>query len=221
MAEFVFKNKRLITDKLIPFGFILDGDIYYYNTEILDGQFLMSVTVNCDGKIDTKLIDTAGDEEYVLHLIPDSQGKFIGQIREEYEKVLERISDICFETEIFKSKQSKKLIEYVREKYGDELEFLWAKFPDNAIWRRKDTSKWYAALLTVSKNKLSIKSDEIVEIINLRMKPEELKKIVDNELYFPGWHMNKKNWITIILDGSVSFDEICRRLDESYKLAVK
>ena len=38
--------------------------------------------------------------------------------------------------------------------YCDELEFLWQKFPDNAVWRRKDNKKWYGALLTVSKEKL-------------------------------------------------------------------
>lgn len=37
-------------------------------------------------------------------------------------------------------------IEYVRKKYGDELEFLWTKFPDNAAWRRKDNRKWYGVL---------------------------------------------------------------------------
>lgn len=28
------------------------------------------------------------------------------------------------------------VIEYVREKYRDELEFLWEKSPDNAVWHR-------------------------------------------------------------------------------------
>ena len=28
--------------------------------------------------------------------------------------------------------------------------------------------------------------------------------------------MNKKHWYTVILDGSVPFEEICRRIDESY-----
>ena len=113
------------------------------------------------------------------------------------------------------------IIEYVRKKYGDELEFLWEKFPDNAIWRRKDNKKWYGALLTVSKRKLGIDSDEIIEIIDLRMKPEDIEKRVDMKKYFPGYHMNKKHWITICLDKTVPYEEICSRIDESYVLAVK
>ena len=43
--------------------------------------------------------------------------------------------------------------------------------------------------------------------------------MIDKKRYFPGWHMNKKHWYTIILDGSVSTEEICSRIDESYRLA--
>ena len=37
----------------------------------------------------------------------------------------------------------------------------------------------------------------------------------------PGWHMNKKNWYTIILDGRIQTEEVCTRIDESYRLAKK
>ena len=33
--------------------------------------------------------------------------------------------------------------------------------------------------------------------------------------------MNKKHWYTILLDDSVPLEEICRRIDRSYLLAVK
>jgi len=61
--------------------------------------------------------------------------------------------------------------------------------------------------------------DEIVEIIDLRLSPEKMESLIDKKNYFPGWHMNKKHWYTIILDGSVSTDEICQRLNDSYLLA--
>ena len=113
------------------------------------------------------------------------------------------------------------LIDYVYDTYGDELEFLWQKFPDNAIWRRKDNRKWYAAILTVRRSKLGMRSDEIVEIIDLRIQPENMEAVLQNEHYYPGWHMNKKNWYTIILDGSVPTKEICNKLDDSYTLTGK
>ena len=124
-------------------------------------------------------------------------------------------------TKVFQSAQAQAIIRYVADEYGDELEFLWQKFDDNAIWRRRDTGKWYGLLAVVSRQKLGQQADERVEIIDLRLDPAELAMTVDHQRYFPGWHMNKKHWYTIILDGSVSTAEICRRIDESYRLARK
>ena len=59
---------------------------------------------------------------------------------------------------------------------------------------------------------------EFVERIEI-FKPEQMNAMIDKKRYFPGWHMNKKHWYTIILDGSVSTEEICSRIDESYRLA--
>ena len=97
---------------------------------------------------------------------------------------------------------------------------MWKRSPDNAILRRRDTAKWYAAILTVAKSKLGLDSDDAAEIINLRVKPEKMGELLKNDNYYPGWHMNKKSWYTIILDGSVDTEEVYRRVDESYLLAI-
>ena len=36
------------------------------------------------------------------------------------------------------------------------------------------------------------------------------------EQFFKGYHISKGNWVSILLDGTVAFDEICNLLDESY-----
>lgn len=222
MTEQVFLERRkVIFEKLIPYGFVKKERTYEYSTPILDGEFRMYVLISEEGQIETKVIDVSLGEEFVLHLIPGTGGSFIGRVKQEYEDVLTSIKENCTEKEVFKSEEAKKIISYVRETYGDELEYLWKKFPDNAIWRRKDSSKWYAALLTVSKRKLGLDADEMIEIIDLRVRPEEISALIDGMKYFPGYHMNKKSWYTICLDGSVPVDEICERIDASYQLAKK
>ncbi len=152
---------------------------------------------------------------------PEAVGSFVGKIRSEFENILSEISQTCCFSDVFKSLVSKKVIRYVQEHYKDELEFLWPKFPQNAVFRRQDNTKWYAAVLTVTKDKLGLDSEDTVEIIDLRGTPADIEQLVDGKNYFPGWHMNKKHWFTICLDGSVSFEEICRRIDTSYLLAQK
>lgn len=38
----------------------------------------------------------------------------------------------------------------VRQEYNDELEFLWEKFDDIAIWRNKQYNKWYGLIMKIS-----------------------------------------------------------------------
>lgn len=210
----VFKN-------LSAYGFINKGDAYCFSKDILDGQFRLSVKISADGRVYTNVIDAASNEEYVLHRVPGAVGLFTCSVRGVYEEAMIDIADKCFEPDVFKSVQAREIIAYAQDRYGDSLEYLWNKLPDNAVLRRKDTGKWYCAMLTVSSRKLGIPSDEIVEIIDLRAKPDGILEIVDNRKFFPGWHMNKKSWYTAILDGSVATGELYEKIDQSYLLATK
>ena len=122
----------------------------------------------------------------------------------------------------FKSSQARALIKYVDAQYGRDLEFLWPRTPDNAIWRRGDNGKWFGALLTVKKNKVIHGADETpIEILDVRCAPDMIDIVVDKKMIFPGWHMNKKHWITIVLDGRMDIAQIYSLLDNSYALALK
>lgn len=125
------------------------------------------------------------------------------------------------EAKVYKTEYANKVIDYAKEKYQDDLEFLWEKFPEYAVLRRKDNQKWYAVLMIVPKNKIGLSGDEKIEIIDLRANSEEIQNLVDGEKCFGGYHMNKKSWLSICLDGSVALQEIYYHLDESYQLAKK
>lgn len=215
----IFRNRKPVFQKLEDYGFKKLKTSYKYTRTLLSSGFEMTVTITKSGKVSARVVEPDVGE-YTLHLT-DSAGSFVGSVRAEYEQTLGEIAYNCFEPDVFKSEQTLRLTEYVREKYGRELEFLWDRFEGNAVWRRGDTNKWFAAVLTVSRRKLGLSSDEVVEIIDLRLPPEEMAALVDGKCYFGGWHMNKKHWYTIILDGSVEFEELCRRVDASYALAVK
>lgn len=216
-----FLRRKMNGEKLLSYGFTECESEYRYETAVMDGQFQLHVFITADGRVSTKMIDCASNEEYVLYKIASSVGSFVGEVRAVCGEVLTDIAQKCYEPDIFRSEQTLAVIEYVRERYGDELEFLWERFSDNAVWRRKDNQKWYGLILTISKEKLGLSSDEIAEIIDLRLEPEQMSDTIDHKNYFPGWHMNKKSWYTMILDGSVPTEEICRRIDKSYVLALK
>lgn len=220
-AASIFRGKKANPSKLVRWGFQAKGADYLYSKTLPDSGFQLTVRITGQGEVATEIIDPVFQEPYTLHLVDSARGGFVGSVRKQYEDTLTEIATHCFDKDVFQSPQAKELMEYVSGRYGDELEYLWSKFPNNAIWRRKDTGKWYAALLTVSKRKLGLSSDEVAEIIDLRMDEQERETLVDHTRYFPGYHMNKTHWYTIILDHSVPTEEICRRVDVSYRLAKK
>jgi len=181
----------------------------------------LTVEVSPDGEVAAKVEDATFGEEYVLHLVPHAEGAFVGQVRTEYSEILDDIAKKCFDLHIFREEQSRALIRHVEETYGDELEFLWEKLPKAAVWRRKDNRKWYATVMTLKASKLLPGGDGMIEVMDLRIDPLEVDSTVDGKRFFPGYHMNKRHWYTVILDGSVPTEELCLRIAESYRLAKK
>ncbi len=220
MAKTEFEKSIIVYDKLIAYGFEHKNHRYEYSTPIVNGQFTLYVTITEDGAIDTKLIDTNTNEEYVLHLT-DSKGAYVGEVRNAYQSVLDDIKNQCCRPSAFQSDEAQAVLSYIKRQYNGEPEFLWEKTPDTAIIRNENTKKWYAAFLHISKRKLGIDSDEIVCVLDLHIHKEDSEKIVDHKTIFPGYHMNKKRWITICLDGSVEKEKIYTLIDGSYELAKK
>ena len=213
------KNKKINFKKLKEFGFELIDNSYYYHTSLLKNQFKMSVKINIDNSIFTEIIDTETNEPYVLHLLEIKRSGYSEKIYKAYSEILEKIKKVCFEDKIFKANYTKEIVVYVKNKYGDELEFLWEKSPKNAVVRRKSSNKWYAVILTIPKRKIGLESDEVIEVINLHNIPKEIEKLIDYKRYFPAYHMNKKHWCTICLDGTIELKEIYKKIDISYELA--
>lgn len=214
------KNRRILYENLLQYGFVKEEEDYIYKTRILNDKFEIIVLVR-DGNMTSKVIDVENNCEYVLVHVLQATGQFVGQVKDAYEQCLQDIIQKCSIVHVFQKPQSIEVIEYIRNKYQDELEFLWEKFPGYAIWRNKSNRKWYGILMLLSKRKLGIDSDEETEVMNLIFSQEELPKIIDHNKVFPGYHMNKKTWITILLDGSIATNTIHSWIDSSYMLSLK
>ena len=57
--------------------------------------------------------------------------------------------------------------------------------------------------------------------IGLKCDPDFAEMLRENyEAVQPGYHLNKRHWNTVTIDGSIPDDEIKEMIDESYKLVV-
>ena len=83
---------------------------------------------------------------------------------------------------------------------------------------RHKNKKWYAIIMSVEKKKLGLEENGNIDILNVKCDPELAGMIIQTYGFLPGYHMNKRHWLTILLDGSVSEAKILDFLDMSYDL---
>ena len=124
----IFNNKKVNLSRLLQFGFVQTESGYIYRKTLSESGFLLNVHITPQGEISTEMIDPSLNELYTLHLVDNATGGFVATVKYEYQEALLEIAAQCFQTDIFQSKQSNELIDYVRKTYGDELEFLWESF---------------------------------------------------------------------------------------------
>ena len=112
--------------------------------------------------------------------------------------------------------QRERIAQYIQDTYGTEAEYLWADSPGNAIFRRSASKKWYAAMMRVLPEKLGLPSGEALDVMDIKCDAIMIGSLLSAKGFFPAYHMNKNHWISIVLDNSVSDDQIIPLLELSY-----
>ena len=110
-----------------------------------------------------------------------------------------------------------EIYEYVKKQYGTVPEYLWKESPESAVLRHKN-GKWYAVLMQVEKSRLGLEGDTKVDILDVKCDADMVGLLTQTYGFLLGYHMNKKYWITMLLDGTVSEAKILDFLDMSYDL---
>lgn len=113
-----------------------------------------------------------------------------------------------------------ELKQYIAETYGIEPDCPWIKNPNFEVYRHSNNKKWFALIMDIPRNRIGLRGMDIIDVVNLKCDPLLLGSVRTESGIFPAYHMNKENWITAALDGSVSDEIIKMLLDVSYELTV-
>lgn len=220
IEEEIFKKSKVDFSKIIKYGFKKDKKIYRYSKKIMNEAFEINVEIDEIGNVKGKVIDLSFEDEYTNFRVEGPRGAFAGEVREEFENLLKDIKSKCFRKENFIFEQSNRITNLIKEKYGDEPEFKWENDSGTATFSNKISKKWYGIIMTINKIKLNEKSDEIVEVMNVKLEPDKIQKLIQINGFYPAYHMNKKSWITIILDNTNSDEKIMELIEESYSYTI-
>ena len=111
-----------------------------------------------------------------------------------------------------------QLMQFISERYSTDGEHPWEKYPKHTVFRHYNNKKWFALIMDIPKDKLGLKETGTIDILNIKCEPILIGSLRLESGFFPAYHMNKTNWITIALDGSVNDEKIKWLLDMSFEL---
>ena len=211
----LFKKCLFDYSKLLNYGFKEENYLYYYEKYIIDNKYKICIKIENNNVIG-KIYDLIFNDEY-LNLNVDSNLSFNNKIKEEYIKVLKDIKVKCTKESLFVFKQSNEITSYIKRKYKVNPEFLWKESSGNGVFRNKYNKKWFGIIISVSKDKLDLKyKQEIIEVINLKIDEDMIKELIKINGFYRAYHMNKKSWISVILDNTLDNEIIYSLIDQSY-----
>ena len=113
----------------------------------------------------------------------------------------------------------KDIEEYAKEHYGSSVEHLWARSPSDGILRRSDNGKWYAVIMTVGRKKLGLAGEGKIDILNVNCSELMTGSLLTEKSVIPAYHMNKRKWLSVFLDGSATLQLAIGCLRMSYDMA--
>lgn len=214
IEEDLFQKFAADTNKLAAYGFQPDGNKLMFTKDLTEENFRIFIVY--DGSFSGRIIDLSTEDEYVNYRREDASG-FSAAIKDKYTDLLLDIREHCCVNQYYKSEQAKRIIAHIHAVYGDTPEFLWKAYPTFAAIRKKSNRKWYAVFGSVSQDKLdkNASASQKVEIINV--KAGDVTALSEKKSYYPGYHMNKKHWVSILLDDSIADTEIHQMIADSYQ----
>lgn len=215
MEQEVFKRTEFDYNKLIKFGFTKENNIYRYSKPFLD-NFRVDIIIDEKGILHGNIIDLIAEDEYTAFRIESQNGSFVNKVREEYKSLLTSIRENCTKQNCFITAQANRIANSIKNMYQDEPAFLWDKYPGYGVFRNITNNKWYAIIMNIDKSKLNIAESGEIEIINLKLEEEKIPLLLTKGSFYPSYHMNKKNWLSIVLDDSISDEEILAYVKESH-----
>lgn len=95
------------------------------------------------------------------------------------------------------TKQS--FLAYCLSTYGTSPDYPFDEDFETAVLRHNDNRKWYAVVMKVSRRKFGFESDEVVDVVNLKLPTEMFDSFGSADGVYPAYHMNKLHWISVLL----------------------
>ena len=106
--------------------------------------------------------------------------------------------------------KKQQFLSYCLDTYGTSPDYPFDEDFKTAVLRHEDNRKWYAIVMKVSRRKFDLDSDEIIDVVNLKLPTEIFGSFGADDGVYPAYHMNKLHWISVLLQDAP--DDVVRFL---------
>lgn len=114
------------------------------------------------------------------------------------------------------------ICEEIRKNYAMKEARPWRDLPEYITFSDPETGKWFALFMTIGKDKLGLPvglpGTENIDILDVKAAPDFILLMAGRDGILPAYHMNRRNWITVLLDGSVKTEQVLDLIDASYRI---
>lgn len=112
----------------------------------------------------------------------------------------------------------KDIFKHVKENFSTSPDYPFQKFPNYAALRHESNEKWYGLVMNVLPEKLGLDGNDEIDILNLKCPPEMSDGLRDGKSILSGYHMDKENWISLVLKDIGSKEEVYNLIEQSFNL---
>lgn len=208
-------QKQFIPSLALKFGFKKTGpETFEINLPLKTPDFEVQIIID-HNEIKLKVFELPDRLEYLpFNLNEDEGGSFVNQIRSDVDEVVYQVIESCYQLKDYRE----RVFDFVRAEFSTKLETPWAKHPEFYVMKTANRQKWYGLMMRISYQLLDPQQSGIVDVLNLKAPPLKIVDLIDYQTFYPAYHMNKKHWVSVVVDEKINLKQLQALIRQSYQL---
>lgn len=198
--------------KLIEYGFQKQNTGYAYTIPLRSHEYYCLIQIDAK-ELSVDVYDAFDDELFLPFYVKRYQSAYLAEMKAEIDRAVNQIIAGCFT--ICDGKQI--LLSFARDYFHTASEYPWENL-SHCVLKTANKQKWCAIFMRIPYKTLGMNRQGSVDIVNVKAEPQAVTQLIDNRHYFSAYHMNKKYWLTILLDRETDLEKAKALLKDSYSL---
>ena len=186
---------------MIRHGFIRSGKDMVFRGEIMFGKF--QAEFRWSEQNGPRITIWEDGEEYTLIHVESADGDYIRRIRDACIVWMTDLRDSCFARKQFCGEQANRISEALLQTFGDMPDDPWqSKYPGIGVFRHPESNKWYAIIMNTDGACVQ-RPGAHCDVLTFRAGTGRCGELLRTPGFVPGYHMNHKSWVSVVLDDSI------------------